>query len=1138
MTRIESTTSRVTPRPRVPPGDSGHRRPWLRVAVCGSVLVLAGLLLFEAYVSSSFAPDVQAGVGDQDAVPAVISSGGPIIDATGAEPRSFRLPPKTIALTFDDGPDPVWTPRVLDVLRRHGVPATFFVIGSEVVRHPRLARRIVADGNEVGAHTFTHPDIARLPTWRRSIEYRQTTAAIAYATSTRPTLLRFPYSSEPDAIDNDLYSAVREVGRLGNLTVVNDTDSQDWARPGVNAILANAAPRDNRGAVVLMHDAGGDRSQTVAALDRFIPMMQSRGYTFTTVTGGLNRALGSTTRALTGNPAAGRYERVSGLALFWAVRIADAFVGVLRLLFAFLGALVVARTLLLLVLAHRLARRRRAPDWTWGPPVTEPVSVVVPAYNEREGIAATLRSLAANDHPLEIIVVDDGSTDGTADIADGLGLPNVRVVRKANGGKASALNAGIALARYELLVMVDADTVFEPDSIRRLVQPFADDRTGAVAGNVKVGNRASLLGLWQHIEYVIGFNLDRRLYDTLGCMPTVPGAIGAFRRRAVLAAGGMTADTLAEDTDITMALLRDGWRVVYEPTARAWTEAPATLTELWRQRYRWSYGTMQAMWKHRRAWRDSGASGRFGRVGLPFLALFGVLLPMLAPILDLMAVYSVLLLDSVGTAVIWLLMLGMQVGTAFVAFRLDREDRRALWAVPLQQFVYRQLMYLVLIRAVVSAMTGTHVRWRKLQRRGLAPVTGARPARPAGPVLSGRPAPAAGPVLPARPAPAAGRALPAGPGPAARPAVRDRWFDTLRALALLRVFVYHMFGFGWLSLAFPAMGIMFALAGSLMAGSLDRSPRHAVAGRIRRLLPALWALGALLVPLMLWRGWPDRPAWPALLTWVVPVFQPPGSEWAQPATEVLWYLVTYFWLVLLSPALLWLYRRRPLATVLLPIVVLAGIVLVPGLVNPDGGAGAVVTDLATFTACWVVGFAHREGALRRLSVRPLMGGALVAMGVGLGWALTHRGDNGIDLNDIPLAQACWSLGFVLLLLRATPSLGWLARARPLAGLVDALNRRAVTIYLWHNMAVGVSFAVGDALGLWRLGETGYVLVALALLMVPLLGLGWLEDVAARRLARLLPTQPRRRSAAGAAQPLGPGQRAADRAGLEAGTRSG
>jgi cellulose synthase/poly-beta-1,6-N-acetylglucosamine synthase-like glycosyltransferase len=356
--------------------------------------------------------------------------------------------------------------------------------------------------------------------------------------------------------------------------------------------------------------------------------------------------------------------------------------------------------------------------------VVEPVSVIVPAYNEKEGIEAAVRSLAGGDYPdIEVVVVDDGSTDGTASLVERMGLPNVRVVRVPNGGKANALNTGIALARHDLIVTVDGDTIFETDSIRMLVQPFADPKVGAIAGNVKVGNRQRMVAAWQHIEYVIGFNLDRRLYEILGCMPTVPGAIGAFRRSALAEVGGISDETLAEDTDVTMALCRAGWKVVYEERARAWTEAPATLEQLYRQRYRWSYGTMQAMWKHRRALLDSGPSGRFGRVGLPFLALFGVALPMLAPVCDIMLVYGVVFWELRETVIAWLGMLALQLITAIVAFRFDRESLRPLWRLPLQQFAYRQLMYLVMIQSATTAMTGGRLRWHKLHRAGLVPRT-------------------------------------------------------------------------------------------------------------------------------------------------------------------------------------------------------------------------------------------------------------------------------------------------------------------------------------------------------------------------------------------------------------------------------
>jgi cellulose synthase/poly-beta-1,6-N-acetylglucosamine synthase-like glycosyltransferase len=384
------------------------------------------------------------------------------------------------------------------------------------------------------------------------------------------------------------------------------------------------------------------------------------------------------------------------------------------------GVLILVRTAALSLLASRDARQRRAAGWSWGPPVTRPVSVVIPAYNEKEGIAAAVRSVARSDHPggVDLVVVDDGSTDGTAEIVRRLGLPNVRLVCRANGGKASALNAGVAVARHDLVVMVDADTVVEPDAVRRLVQPFADPRVGAVAGNVKVGNRNSVVGRWQHIEYVMGFNLDRRIYSMLGCMPTVPGAIGAFRRAALHGVGGASDDTLAEDTDLTMSLLRAGWRVGYQEHARAWTEAPGTLRQLHLQRLRWCYGTVQAMRKHHRSVMDRGSAGRLGRVGLPLLTVFGVFLPLLAPLVDVLALYGLLGSRAPWAVPGWLALSGLQFATAAVAFRMDRERLAPLWLLPFQQLAYRQLMCLVVIHSGVTALTGRRLRWHHVRRVG------------------------------------------------------------------------------------------------------------------------------------------------------------------------------------------------------------------------------------------------------------------------------------------------------------------------------------------------------------------------------------------------------------------------------------
>jgi cellulose synthase/poly-beta-1,6-N-acetylglucosamine synthase-like glycosyltransferase len=348
------------------------------------------------------------------------------------------------------------------------------------------------------------------------------------------------------------------------------------------------------------------------------------------------------------------------------------------------------------------------------------VSIIVPAYNEALGIERAVSSLAASEYPdFEVIVVDDGSIDDTAEIAERLCLDRVRVLRQANAGKAAALNRGLIAAHHDIVVMVDADTVFEPDTVARIVAPFTDPAVGAASGNTKVGNRRGLLGRWQHIEYVMGFNLDRRLYEILQCTPTVPGAIGAFRRTALEEVGGVSGDTLAEDTDLTLSIGRAGYKVMYAEDARAWTEAPSTLGGLWRQRYRWSFGTMQAVWKHRGALVGrSPGDRRIGRRALPYMLLFQIALPLLAPLIDLYAVYGLVFADATRVALAWLAFVGVGLVIAAFGFSMDREPLRPLWALPLQQFVYRQLMYLVVVESTVSALVGTRAHWRTIPRTG------------------------------------------------------------------------------------------------------------------------------------------------------------------------------------------------------------------------------------------------------------------------------------------------------------------------------------------------------------------------------------------------------------------------------------
>ncbi|WP_158866795.1 bifunctional polysaccharide deacetylase/glycosyltransferase family 2 protein [Leifsonia sp. AG29] len=691
------------------------------VVLIGALIALAVALLVEGYTQhlAGIGDDAAVSSGSASAVPAAVTRGGPMIDARGATPATARPHARTIALTFDDGPDPRWTPEILRVLRRHGAHATFFMVGTAAIAHPDLVRAVVAAGDEVGVHTLTHVDLSTAPEWRRQLEMQTAQQAIVDATGRTTSLLRPPYSSGNDAVTDSLWSAIRSAGTDGYLTVLSTRDGQDWRRPGAAAIERAIVPRDGSGQVVLLHDGGGDRSQTVRALDAALTRLDAESYTVTTV----GRAFGVEGTS----QAASLPDRLAAAMTVWGIRLSDLLVGAITVALVLSGIVMLVRAILVLATAarhRRQTRGRHRPSAPARPEVVDPVTVIVPAYNEAAGIEAAVRSLVASTHPVEVIVVDDGSTDGTADIVEALGLPVV-VIRQSNGGKPAALNAGLRAASHDIVVMVDGDTVFEPGTVHALIQPLADPAVGAVSGNTKIINRQGVLGAWQHIEYVVGFNLDRRLFDVAECMPTVPGAIGAFRRSALERVGGVSDDTLAEDTDLTMALCRDGWRVVYEDDARAWTEAPASLGALWRQRYRWCYGTIQAMWKHRGALVQGGQAGKLGRRGLVYLLILQVLLPLFAPVVDLFAVYGLVFLDPGRIAALWLAFLALQAGMAWYAFRIDKEPLRPLWTLPLQQVVYRQLMYLVVIQSVFTAFAGTHLRWHRMERYGTlsAPVT-------------------------------------------------------------------------------------------------------------------------------------------------------------------------------------------------------------------------------------------------------------------------------------------------------------------------------------------------------------------------------------------------------------------------------
>jgi cellulose synthase/poly-beta-1,6-N-acetylglucosamine synthase-like glycosyltransferase/peptidoglycan/xylan/chitin deacetylase (PgdA/CDA1 family) len=688
-------------------GRGDHARRVLLVLGLGLVVLL---LLVQGFTTRTIGAASTVSAGDGAGAP--LAGSRPILVAQGARLTSRQPPPgRRIALTFDDGPSPQWTPEILTLLERYRVPATFFMIGSQAVRNPSIVRAVAAAGFEIGDHTFTHPDLATLPEWARLAQISSTESALGGLTGARPRLVRPPYSSTTSAITPAQERAWLPIAQRGYLIVVANYDPEDWSLPGVGTIVWRATPPGRRGGIILMHDGGGNRAQTVAALKALIPRLKARGFEFVTVSD-----LAGLPRSAVEVPATST-QRLRGVLFVRMLEAADWVTLALTALVAFMTFATLPRMLGVLALAT--VQRRRALRLPRDLSFTPAVSVLVPAHDESVSIAKGVRSLVASRYPgeFEVIVVDDGSTDGTAELVEALRLARVRVLRQPSMGKAAALNRALAAARHDLIVMVDADTVFEPDTLLHLMQRFREPEIGAVAGNTKVGNRRGMLGRWQHIEYVMGFNLDRRMYETLGCMPTVPGAVGAFRRRALMDVGGVSGATIAEDTDVTLDIGRAGWRVVYAQDARAWTEVPDTLGGLFRQRSRWAYGTIQSLWKHRGAVRRKDER-RVGRRVIPYVVFFQVLFPLGAPLIDLFAIYGTLFLDPAPILGFWIAFNALQLVLAWVAFTFDAESRRGLWALPLQQLVYRQLMYVVVIEALLSALIGARLRWRGAPRRG------------------------------------------------------------------------------------------------------------------------------------------------------------------------------------------------------------------------------------------------------------------------------------------------------------------------------------------------------------------------------------------------------------------------------------
>ncbi|NIJ08685.1 cellulose synthase/poly-beta-1,6-N-acetylglucosamine synthase-like glycosyltransferase/peptidoglycan/xylan/chitin deacetylase (PgdA/CDA1 family)/spore germination protein YaaH [Sphingomonas vulcanisoli] len=646
-----------------------------------------------------------------------------------------------VALTFDDGPDGTWTPKILDILEAKHAPATFFVIGENALAHPLLLKRILDDGSEIGNHSYTHPNMALVSDRGQHIELNTTQRLVQAYTGRSMRLFRAPYFGDAEPTTEDELGPILLAQRAGYVSVGLHADSEDWTRPGVQAIVDNVINAVVNGHqaiededyqhsanIVLLHDSGGDRAQTVAALPAIIDGLRARGFELVPVSALAGLTPQEVNRPISGHDLiAVRFD----IGIFLVLAGLNALLKFLFFIAIFLG---MARAVLLAVLAVRSNLKRNRPV----PPAIDPtrfVSVLIPAFNEARVIEESVkRVLASTEIGLEVIVIDDGSKDETSAIVALAfdGDPRVRLLTLENGGKARALNRGLELAKGEVIVALDADTQFEPETIARLSRWFADPEVGAVAGNAKVGNRVNLVTRWQAVEYVTAQNLERRALSRFDAITVVPGAVGAWRRAALDAVGGYPHDTLAEDQDLTIAIQRAGWLVEYDVDAVAWTESPESFGALAKQRFRWAFGTLQCLWKHRSILRTRHPTG-LALVGIPQAWLFQIGFALISPLIDLALAVSIVATiirvdqhgwaqthtDVIRMAIYWIGFTAIDAICGWVAYKLEpREKHYPLFLLLAQRFIYRQIMYSVVLRAVNAAIRGPWVGWGKLERSG------------------------------------------------------------------------------------------------------------------------------------------------------------------------------------------------------------------------------------------------------------------------------------------------------------------------------------------------------------------------------------------------------------------------------------
>ncbi|MBC7382195.1 MAG: glycosyltransferase [Bacteroidia bacterium] len=653
---------------------------------------------------------------EYDSIDQLISEEKYIELPSGYVIRKAGEKPKMIVLSFDDGPDADYTPRIISILKKYNVPASFFVTGINIQSDVPGLKQIYNEGYEIGNHTYTHVNLELVSKERTLIELRTTRRMIEAITDHSTILFRAPYNTDAEPTKFSELQPIA-IGKTDNyISIGSSIDPRDWEK-GISAdtIIARAIAQKGLGNIILLHDAGGNREQTIKALPAIIEYYKNNGYTFTTIAGLLGKPKDELMPPIT----SGNDKKLSILNI---VLITLIYFGQKFLFALFFFALIVTafRAIVIAMLATKKKMNLKKSVGING--INKLVSIIIPAYNEEINIVKTVAQLLESTYKnFEIIVVDDGSTDETfKKVSENFYKHSiVKLFTKPNGGKASAINYGIKICNGELLFCIDADTLIAIDAIEKMLPFFEDPQLAGLSGNVKVGNTINLLTSWQSIEYTTSQNFDRLAFDLLNAIMVIPGAIGMFRKTHVEEVGSFKLDTLAEDCDLTMRLLSAGYKVKTCNNAYAFTEAPETVGAFMKQRYRWCYGILQSFWKHKNL-LFSFKHKNIGWILLPNIILFQIFLPLFNPLVDLMLIFSLIFGKTSVTLALYLLYMVIEMLVAVLAYAYEGEKIRLkilLLMIP-QRIVYRQLLFVVLIKSLLNAIKGELVNWGILKRSG------------------------------------------------------------------------------------------------------------------------------------------------------------------------------------------------------------------------------------------------------------------------------------------------------------------------------------------------------------------------------------------------------------------------------------